>query len=212
MGESELRSVGQRIGIMGGTFDPIHYGHLVAAEEARVAFSLSRVVFVPSGHPPHKTHQTISSGWDRYLMTMLAVLHNPHFDISDTEIRREGPSFAIDTVSEFKKAYPSATEIYFITGADACLEILRWKDSSQLLAECRIIAATRPGIPSSHLREEIARLYPGVANRFSVLEVPALAISSTDVRSRVREGRSIRYLVPELVRQYVERQGLYGRG
>jgi nicotinate-nucleotide adenylyltransferase len=197
---------------MGGTFDPIHYGHLVAAEEARVAFDLSKVIFVPSGRPPHKIDQTISGGSDRYLMTMLAVLGNPHFDISDTEIRREGPSFAIDTVREFRDAYPEGTEFHFITGADACLEILGWKDSSQLLAECRIIAATRPGIPSSHLREEIARLYPGVSDRFSVLEVPALAISSTDIRSRVRAGRSIRYLVPELVRQYIERQGLYVRG
>ena len=207
-----MEKVRQRVGLMGGTFDPIHYGHLVAAEEARVAFDLSKVIFVPSGRPPHKIDQTISGGSDRYLMTMLAVLGNPHFDISDTEIRREGPSFAIDTVREFRDAYPEGTEFHFITGADACLEILGWKDSSQLLAECRIIAATRPGIPSSHLREEIARLYPGVSDRFSVLEVPALAISSTDIRSRVRAGRSIRYLVPELVRQYIERQGLYVRG
>jgi nicotinate-nucleotide adenylyltransferase len=212
MGGSLLEKVRQRVGLMGGTFDPIHYGHLVAAEEARVAFDLSKVIFVPSGRPPHKIDQTISGGSDRYLMTMLAVLGNPHFDISDTEIRREGPSFAIDTVREFRDAYPEGTEFHFITGADACLEILGWKDSSQLLAECRIIAATRPGIPSSHLREEIARLYPGVSDRFSVLEVPALAISSTDIRSRVRAGRSIRYLVPELVRQYIERQGLYVRG
>jgi nicotinate-nucleotide adenylyltransferase len=207
---SQVRA--ERIGLMGGTFDPIHYGHLVAAEAARVDFGLDRVVFIPSGHPPHKTDKTISSGWDRYTMTMLAVSDNPHFDVSDTEIKREGLSFAIDTVREFRASVPEDVEIYFITGADACLEILGWKDSCQLLSECRFIAATRPGISDSYLKEEIARLYPDFSDRFYVLEVPALAISSTDIRLRVKDGRSIRYLLPESVRQYISRRGLYISG
>lgn len=199
----------ERVGLMGGTFDPIHYGHLVAAEAARVDFGLDRVVFIPSGHPPHKTDKAISSGWDRYIMTMLAVSDNPHFDVSDTEIKREGLSFAVDTVREFRRSLAVDAEIYFITGADACLEILGWKDSSQLLSECRVIAATRPGISNSHLKDEIARLYPDFSERFYVLEVPALAISSTDIRSRVNDHRSIRYLLPESVRQYIRRRRLY---
>lgn len=202
----------ERLGLMGGTFDPIHYGHLVAAEAARVDFGLDRVTFVPSGHPPHKTGKSITSGWDRFVMTMMAVLDNPYFDVSDIEIKREGLSFAIDTVREFKYTLEVGSEIYFITGADACLEIFSWKDSKQLLSECKVIAATRPGISRAHLREEIARLYPDFADRFFVLEVPALAISSTDIRTRVGEGRSIRYLLPEFVRQYIKRRGLYRSG
>jgi len=197
---------------MGGTFDPIHYGHLVAAEAARVDFGLDKVVFVPSGRPPHKMGKPITSGWDRYVMTMLAVSDNPYFDVSDIEIKREGLSFAIDTVRQFKSTLPAGSEIFFITGADACLEIFSWKDSRQLLSECRFIAATRPGISGSHLNEEISRLYPGFSDRFFVLEVPALAISSTDIRARVEQGRSIRYLLPESVRQYIKRRGLYRVG
>lgn len=202
----------ERLGLMGGTFDPVHYGHLVAAEAARVDFGLDRVVFVPSGHPPHKTGKPITSGWDRYVMTMMAVSDNPHFDVSDIEIKREGLSFAIDTVRQFRRVSQAGAEIYFITGADACLEIFSWKDSRQLLSECRVIAATRPGISGEHLREEIARLYPDFSESFFVLEVPALAISSTDIRTRVREGRSIRYLLPESVRQYIKRRRLYCAG
>ena len=206
-----MSSSKSRVGLMGGTFDPIHFGHLVAAEEARVAFGLTRVIFVPSGHPPHKRNQDISSGHDRYLMTFMATLNNPAFEACDFEVGRDELSFAIDTVRYFSETFGDDTELFFITGADACLEILGWKDSYDVLSMCSFIAATRPGISRSHMEDEIERLYPDHIGCFNVLEVPALAISSTDIRERVRSRRSIRYLVPDPVGDYIEKSGMYVR-
>lgn len=202
----------KRIGVMGGTFDPIHYGHLVTAEEAREQFALDMVIFMPSGHPPHKEDRQNLDAESRYLMTVIATASHPAFRVSRMEIDRPGPSYTIDTVRELHRVYGKNTSVFFITGADAVLEILTWKEPENVLAECTLIAATRPGYDLSRLEEFL----PGTAGdaapggpRVQVMEIPALAISSTDIRRRVSEGRSIRYLVPEEVREFIEKNGFY---
>lgn len=192
-------------GIMGGTFDPIHYGHLVTAEAARASFNLDKVVFVPSGRPPHKKDKVISSTKDRYIMTMLAVATNPWFEVSRVEIERQGFSYAIDTVSSFNEFYGHDVELYFITGADAILEILSWKNVNKLIEMCHFIAATRPGFNL----EATKHLPPEILKKISFMEVPALAISSTDIRNRVKESRPIKYLLPEAVERYIYKNQLY---
>ncbi|MBE3588342.1 MAG: nicotinate-nucleotide adenylyltransferase [Thermoanaerobacteraceae bacterium] len=198
----------KRLGIMGGTFDPIHYGHLVAAEGARHAFQLEKVIFIPAGRPPHKTGRQISSAHHRWIMTELAVASNPFFDTSTLEVDRPGYSYTIDTVREVRDLYPGA-EIYFITGADAVLEILGWKNVDELLTMCWFIAATRPGYPLGNLRRRLSGIAPAPMNRIITMEVPALAISSTEIRTRVQEGRPIKYLLPEPVEAYILNRGLY---
>ncbi|HBT20334.1 MAG TPA: nicotinic acid mononucleotide adenylyltransferase [Peptococcaceae bacterium] len=196
------------LGIMGGTFDPIHYGHLVTAEEARCQFDLDAVIFVPSGKPPHKKNYRVSDAKHRYLMTVLAVVTNPFFDVSRTEIDREGYSYTIDTVREFREKYPN-TEIFFITGADAILEILTWKKVEEVMDHCRFIAATRPGYNLNDLDKKFKTIMPEYSSRIQTIEVPALAISSTDIRRRVANNMSIKYLVPEAVEQYILKNNLY---
>jgi nicotinate-nucleotide adenylyltransferase len=189
---------------MGGTFDPIHHGHLVTAEEALVQFELDRVVFVPTGLPWMKEDRQVSPAEDRYLMTVIATASNPRFSVSRLEIEREGPTYTVDTLAALADEHPDA-ELFFITGADAMLEILHWKDPGEILSLAHFIAATRPGYDLSAFEAEEA-----AANaRVSMMQVPALAISSTDIRERVREGRPIRYLVPEGVKSYIEKAGLY---
>lgn len=195
----------QKIAIMGGTFDPVHYGHLVTAEAARCGFGLDRVVFVPSGRPPHKKERKISSAEDRLEMTRLAIATNPFFELSRVEIDRPGYSYAVDTVTEFSALYGQEAEIYFITGADAILEILTWKNVHRLLEKCHFIAATRPGFQLS----DVDNLLPHFMGKISFMEVPALAISSTDIRERVSKGRPIKYLLPETVEEYIYAHGLY---
>lgn len=190
---------------MGGTFDPIHQGHLVTAEEARIEFDLDHVVFVPTGQPWMKTHRKVTPAEHRYLMVVIATASNPYFSVSRIEIDREGPTYTVDTLEELRRQSGPDTELFFITGADAILEIFRWKDPEEVLARAHFIAATRPGYDLARFEREAPTSHPNV----SVLDVPALAISSTDVRRRVAEGRSIRYLVPEGVRAYIEKFGLY---
>ena len=197
-----------RIGIMGGTFDPVHYGHLVAAEGARYSFSLEKVIFVPAGAPPHKPGQLITDPRVRYRMTCLAVASNPFFCASDMEVEREGPSFTIDTVRSVMRRHPQ-TRVYFITGADALLEISTWKDFNILLSICNFVAATRPGYRLMELKEKLGPLPDSLKQNISYMEVPALAISSTDIRQRVREGRPIKYLLPESVENYIFENNLY---
>lgn len=198
----------KRIGLMGGTFDPIHYGHLVTAEEARYQFDMEKVLFIPAGIPPHKTRRDITPAWHRYEMTRLAVETNPCFAVSDIEIRREGASYTIDTVLAMKEQY-QGWEIFFITGADAVLEILTWKNVVGLLEMCCFVAATRPGFKLESLGRKLAHLPQGCLDGIKTLEVPALAISSTDIRLRVRQGRPIKYLLPEAVESYIYRNKLY---
>ena len=196
----------QRLGIMGGTFDPIHYGHLLMAEEARQAFALDEVVFVPNGRPAHKKAYLVSSPEDRFAMTGLATGSNPCFSASRIEIDRPGLSYTIDTLREFHALHPDLEALYFITGADAVLEILTWHEADKLAQECQFIAVTRPGFVLERLPEIVDAAFMG---RVHFLPIPRLEISSTDIRTRVREGRSIKYLTSEPVEAYIRQQGLY---
>ncbi len=196
----------QRLGIMGGTFDPIHYGHLLMAEEARQAFALDEVVFVPNGRPAHKKAYLVSSPEERYAMTLLATGSNPCFSASRIEIERPGPSYTIDTLREFRALHQDLETLYFITGADAVLEILTWHEYDHLVRECQFIAVTRPGFVLDRLPEIVDAAF---LDRVHFLPIPRLEISSTDIRKRVREGRSIKYLTPEPVEAYIQQQGLY---
>jgi len=201
-----------KIGIMGGTFNPVHHGHLVAADEALYQFKLDKVIFIPSGDPPHKNFNEETIAEHRYLMTVIATSANKKFFVSRIEIDRKGKSYTIDTIRELKKMYGENTGLYFITGADAILEILTWKKTEEIMQLCSFIAATRPGYNISRIQELKEMLFKKTNNNIEkifVMEVPALAISSTDIRKRVKEGRPIDYLVPEGVSNYILKHGLY---
>jgi len=197
--------VGRRLGVMGGTFDPIHNGHLLTAEEAAVQFDLDEVVFVPTGHPWMKEQKEVSAPEHRYLMSVIATASNPRFSVSRIEVDRAGPTYTVDTLRELKGLDGDKVDLFFVTGADAMLEILQWKDPEEILALAHFIAATRPGYDLARFEAEEPSRHPNV----SVMNIPALAISSTDIRERVGEGRPIRYLVPEGVESYIEKAGLY---
>lgn len=199
-----------RIGVMGGTFDPIHYGHLVTAEEARVQFRLAQVLFVPNRYPPHKQLDGVTDPEHRYHMTLLATATNPNFAVSRLEIDRPGPSFSIDTILELR-AQHETEDLFYITGADAILQIVRgaWERSAELLTLCQFIAASRPGFPIDvHDLRKYNVTHRDLDN-LHVMEIPALAISSTDIRRRVTEGRPIRYLLPDAVETYIMKHELY---
>ncbi|MEY5146420.1 MAG: hypothetical protein RL224_734 [Actinomycetota bacterium] len=187
-----------RIGVMGGTFDPIHHGHLVAASEAADAFDLDEVIFVPTGNPGNK--KVISSSENRYLMTVIATAANPRFKVSRVDIDRPGVTYTIDTLTELSKQYPDA-DLFFISGADAIAQILAWKEVDSIWPLAHFVAVTRPG----HKLE-----LPDVKEaKISQLEVPALAISSTAIRERAEAGKPIWYLVPDGVVQYIAKHKLY---
>ena len=194
-----------RLGVMGGTFDPIHYGHLVAAEEALHQFELDQVVFVPTGDPWMKEHAAVSPAEDRYLMTVIATASDEKFRVSRMEIDREGPTYTVDTLRDLRAELGQTTDLFFVTGADAMLEIFQWKDPAELFELAHLIAATRPGYDLEAFTANTPHGHSGV----TVMQVPALAISSTDIRARVAAGRPIRYLLPEGVTTYIEKAGLY---
>jgi nicotinate-nucleotide adenylyltransferase len=195
----------RRLGVMGGTFDPIHHGHLVTAEEARSQFSLDEVVFVPTGQPWMKADREVSPAEDRYLMTVIATSSNPHFWVSRLEIERKGPTYTVDTLQALQEEVGGECELFFITGADAILEIFHWKETEEVLELAHFIAATRPGYDIARFEKEAPTSHPNV----SVMDIPALAISSSDIRRRVAAGEPIRYLVPEAVQAYIEKACLY---
>jgi nicotinate-nucleotide adenylyltransferase len=203
----------RKIGIMGGTFNPIHFGHLVTAEEALIQFHLERVIFIPTGEPPHKTTGKIASPEDRYLMTVMATASNREFYVSRIEIDKKGKSYTIDTLRELKKIYGKDSELFFITGADAILEILTWKDTEEIIALCKFIAATRPGYNISKMEDLKKRLFNEKVEMAEqclfIMEIPALAISSTDIRNRIKSNRPIKYLLPESVSSYLLKNELY---
>lgn len=194
--------------MMGGTFDPIHYGHLVAAEAARYEFSLDKVVFIPAGQPPHKPDRQVSPAFHRVAMVRLGISSNPYFEISTVEVERPGPSFTVDTLAEFRRLYPSAV-LYFITGADAVAEIQTWHRFEELLRLCLLVGVSRPGYPLEDLQEGLAGLDCEFRQRIRLLPVPGVAVSSSEIRERVHAGKPIKYLLPEAVEEYVIRQGLY---
>lgn len=198
---------GTRLGIMGGTFDPIHFGHLVTAEEALVQFNLDRVVFMPTGAPVAKAHTAVTSAEHRYLMTVLATAANPDFHVSRMEIDRPGPTYTVDTLKALRQQHGPGAELFFITGADAVFEIVTWKDAAQIADLVTFIAVTRPGYDLAAARAS----YESGPTRFRIeyIEVPALAISSTDIRERVARRRPIRYLTPETVCAYIQKHALY---
>lgn len=197
-----------RLGIMGGTFDPIHYGHLVAAEMARSKFNLSKVLFIPSGTPPHKDRSDISAAGLRFEMIERAIQDNPAFDISALELERKGPSFTVDTLRVLRRTWPGH-ELYFITGTDALREIFFWHEAEEILMMTEFIGAARPGFDASDFLLQVQQEHPETQGRIHYLEVPALAISSTDIRARVKRGQPIRYLLPEPVRHFIQQYGLY---
>ncbi len=190
------------IAIMGGTFDPIHYGHLVAAEAVRQELDIEKVIFIPSGRPPHKKNKQIANNEHRYLMTVLATANNPYFDVSRIEIDRPGMTYTIDTIRKIREHCSKDCKIYFITGADATAEILSWKEPDELFKMCKFVAVTRPGFVRDKKMSEYSE-------NIKYLEVPALSISSTDIRNRVLANKTIKYLVPESVEQYIYKFGLY---
>lgn len=192
---------------MGGTFDPIHYGHLVTAEEALVQFNLDQVIFMPTGQPVAKHDRAVSDAEHRYLMTVIATAGNPDFVVSRREIDRPGPTYTVDTMGELRGVFGPLAELYFITGADAVWEILSWKDAARLASLCRLIAATRPGYDLSRFAG--ADDASGLLERVDFMEIPALAISSTDIRARVARRRPVRYLLPEAVASYAHKNALY---
>lgn len=192
-----------RTGIMGGTFDPIHYAHLFVAEEARLRFELDQVVFIPCGTPAHKKTYAVSAAEHRYAMTLLATAGNPYFRCSRIEIERGGVSYTVDTLRQWRQLYPHQ-ELFFIVGADALTQMTSWKDPECICKLAHIIAASRPGfvLERLHLPEKLCR-------HVYVMEMPLLDISATDIRNRVRRGASIRYLTPDSVVQYILKHQLY---
>ncbi|HVT64123.1 MAG TPA: nicotinate-nucleotide adenylyltransferase [Mycobacteriales bacterium] len=186
---------------MGGTFDPVHHGHLVAASEVASRFSLDEVIFVPTGQPWQKSHAPVSPAEDRYLMTVIATASNPRFSVSRVDIDRPGPTYTIDTLHDLRSRYGEDMELFFITGADALEAILGWHRSEELFAMAHFIGVTRPG---HHLSD--AGFPDGAV---TLVEVPALAISSTDCRARVAAGEPVWYLVPDGVVQYISKRSLY---
>jgi nicotinate-nucleotide adenylyltransferase len=189
-----------RVGIMGGTFDPIHHGHLVAASEVATLYHLDEVIFVPTGAPWQKSERQVSPAEHRYLMAVIATASNPRFWVSRVDIDRAGPTYTIDTISDIAVQRPGA-ELFFITGADALAQILSWKDAEGALQMAHFVGVTRPGydLSDEHLPSDSVRL----------LDVPAMAISSSDCRQRVAEGRPVWYLVPDGVVQYINKHHLY---
>src|SRR5580698_9563242 len=194
-------SSAKRLGVMGGTFDPIHHGHLVAASEVADFLDLDEVIFVPTRQPWHKDDRNFSPAEDRYLMTVIATASNPRFSVSRVDIDRPGETYTIDTLRDLRAERGPGAEFYFITGADALAKMISWRDADELFERAHFVGCTRPG----H-RLTLSDLPP---RALSLLEIPALAISSTECRERVLSGRPIWYLVPDGIVQYISKRGLY---
>ena len=188
---------------MGGTFDPIHHGHLVAASEVAAVYDLEEVVFVPTGQPWQKDDRRVSAAEDRYLMTVIATASNPRFWVSRVDIDRGGPTYTVDTLRDLRAQHPDA-ELYFITGADALAEIFTWRNADDLFEMAQFVGCTRPGYTMD--RDTLAKI---PKDRVTMVEVPALAISSTDCRRRTTRGEPVWYLVPDGVVQYIAKHHLY---
>ncbi|MDO5684086.1 MAG: nicotinate-nucleotide adenylyltransferase [Propionibacteriaceae bacterium] len=193
-----------RLGVMGGTFDPIHHGHLVAASEVGARFGLDEVVFVPTGIPWQKKGREVSSAEDRYLMTVIATASNPGFTVSRVDIERPGETYTVDTLKDLRQVRGDNVDLFFITGADALAQILTWRGADELFDLAHFVGVSRPGVelvsPAvKHLPED----------KITLMEVPAMAISSTECRTRVAAGLPIWYLVPDGIVQYINKRGLY---
>ena len=196
----------ERVGIMGGSFNPIHIGHLVAAQEVLIDLGLSRIIFVPANRNPFKNGVEYAENFHRYIMCVMATSPNPLFEVSPVEIDRSAPSYTIDTLRYFRDELGSETEIFFITGADVVREMKDWRSIHEFSPLCRIIAVTRPYV-NDYVKE--AEFFDGIGLSVIFLRIPALAISGADIRQRVKDGHSIKYLVPESVELYIRKTGLF---
>ncbi len=195
-----------RIGIFGGTFDPIHYGHLVAAEEARAVLALERVLIVPAGQPPHKTKRPVTAAEHRLAMVELAISSNPHFVLSRVDLERPGPHYSVDTVTRLRRQLGPG-DIYFIVGMDSLMELPTWHEPERLMGLCYIVGVNRPGY--QYDLAPLEKAVPGISGHIMVLEAPQLEISSHELQDRVRRGLPIKYQVPEAVEEYIQRHRLY---
>ena len=197
-----------KIGIMGGTFDPIHLGHLATAEAVREIFALDEILFMPAARPPHKLDKNVTDERHRLAMTILATRSNKFFRVSDMELKRAGLSYTFDTMNELHKTFGTSTELFFIIGADSLANLSKWHAARELVEKCHFIATTRQGVESDFSAAE--KFFGAAAiEHIHRVTTPGLEISSTDIREKIRRGRSIKYLVPEAVEEYVLKEGLY---
>lgn len=206
-----MKREGKRVGILGGTFDPIHTAHLIIAEAAYDAFDLDEVLLMPSGHSYFKDSrsQKVLSPEVRYQMVCEAAADNPHFTASDFEIRREGNTYTYETLRELRRMNPD-NHYFFIVGADSVRDILKWRNPESIFADCTLLAALREdGIPTEEFLREVEHLRKDYGADIHTLEIPAIGISSTDIRNRIKSGRTIHYLVPERVERYIIEKGIY---
>jgi nicotinate-nucleotide adenylyltransferase len=201
----------RHIGLIGGTFDPVHYGHLVVAEEVRATLNLAEMVFVPAGQPPHKLGHVITAAEHRLAMLELAIASNPYFSISKVDLERPGPSYTVETLRLLRKQWGAQAAIYFVIGWDSLEELFTWYDPAGILEQLtHLVAYRRPGyIEVPGYRERLEERLPGIDQRLLIVSGPQMDISSTDLRVRVSEGRPIKYQVPEAVEQYIAQNGLY---
>ena len=198
----------RRLGLLGGTFDPPHYGHLVAAQEAAERLELAQVLFLPAGQPPHKLGELISPLQRRLRMVELAIGDNPLFSLSLADCQRAGPSYTVDLLARLHQQLGSETSLYFVVGMDSLHDLTTWRQPARVLEQCTLVVVQRPGYPPLDLAG-LEKVLPGASEHIVILETPGLAIAGTELRARVAEGRSIRYLVPEAVRSFVAEQRLY---
>lgn len=196
-----------RLGVFGGTFDPVHYGHLVAAEEVRYRLRLDKVLFVPAGMPPHKLDHDITPTRHRLAMLELAIASNPGFALSRVDIDRHGPCYTVDTLALLHEEYGPGTELFFLMGMDSLADLLTWKEPERLIRLAWIVVVGRPGFQADV--DELDKVLPGAAERICIVDTPLMEVSSSDIRQRVREGAPIRYQVPEAVEAYIRAHRLY---
>jgi len=197
-----------RIGVLGGTFDPIHYGHLIIAEVVRARLNLAEVLFVPAGLPWLRMDSPISAAEHRIQMVRLAIGNKPYFKLSTAEVERAGPSYTVETIAELKGRLGAGDELFFILGWDSLAELPEWREPERLIKLCRLAAVPRVGYPLPDLKALEAAI-PGLANRVKLLDTPLIDISASEIRQRVAQGLSIAHLVPEAVDRYIREQGLY---
>lgn len=197
----------QRIGVIGGTFDPIHYGHLAAAEEARVRVNLEKVLFVVALLPPHKLDEDVTPVEHRLAMVRLGIASNPHFEISLVDVDRPGPSFTVDTISMLQEQWGPDTELFFVMGLDSLVEVPTWHQPERLIRLCHLVAVSRPRFEVDMRQLEASA--PGISSRVEIIDMPEVDISSSDLQRRVKEGLPIKYQVPEEVERYIIEHRLY---
>jgi len=196
------------IGVLGGTFDPIHIGHLIIAEEARLRLGLSQVIFVPAGQPWLKEHRNFTPGEHRMEMLRLAIAPNPYFRVSTVDLERSGPSYTVDTLTDLRRELGQEANLYFILGVDAIAQLPTWREPQKIVELCHLVVAKRPGVRDLDLHS-LERSIADIASRVIILDNPLIDISSSEIRKRVAEGKSIHGMVPEAVERYIREKGLY---